>query len=203
MNTPTKVWQRMLSGNQKQRAAMASGERTSSLPSAMVFRCADPAPSSASLLGQDESAIIDVSTWGHVVDAGVLATVDHIVGTLQLPLILVLGHQECTAVRTALRVWNDDMEMPRSVARVAVEQATTSIMHRSSGSMSADQVGAAHVTEVGLALVQRSPVLAHAVDAGTCAVVSAMCCAVNGGMIQVCATIGDIDTAQRELLECV
>ncbi len=169
----------------------------------MVFRCADAGPTSAAVLGQDPSTIIDVSSWGHVVDVGVLATLDHVVGTLRLPLILALGHEGCTAVSSALQVWNDGVDMPQSAARAAVEQVTTSILHRASGSMAVDRVEAAHVTEVGLALVQRSPLLAHAVDAGTCAVVSAVSFGSTGGRLEVCATIGNVEAAQRDLLECV
>lgn len=205
MNTPTAAWQVLLRGNRTCCAAATLRQKYRPLgpPTAMVFRCADATPSSASVLGQEEATIIDVATWGHVVDAGVLASVDHVVGTLTLPLIVVLGHEGCAAVHTALRVWNDGIDMPRTAARTAVEQVTTSILHRSSGSMSVDHVEAAHVTEVGLALVQRSPVLAQAVDAGSCAVVSAVSHGSAGGRIEVCATIGDIDAAQPDLLECV
>jgi hypothetical protein len=42
------------------------------------------------------------------------------------------------------------------------------------------------------------------VDAGSCAVVSAVSHGSAGGRIEVCATIGDIDAApQHDLLECV
>lgn len=205
MNTPNTAWQVLLRGNRTCCAAASLRQKYRPLgpPTAMVFRCADAGPSGASVLGQEEATIIDVATWGHTVDAGVLASVEHVVGTLRLPLIVVLGHEGCAAVDTALRVWNDGIDMPQSAARTAVEQVTTSILHRSSGSMSVDRVEAAHVTEVALALVQRSPVLARAVDAGSCAVVSAVSYGSAGGRIEVCATIGDIDTPKHDLLECV
>lgn len=205
MNTPTKTWELLQRGNQTTCAATQLNHkyRLHETPTAMVFRCADPGPASAAVLGQDPSTLVEVSSWGHVVDDGVLATVDHVVGALGLPLILVLGHESCSAVSAALRVWNDGMDMPQSSARVAVEQATTSILHRSSGALAVDRVEAAHVTEVGLALVQRSPLLARAVDAGSCAVVSAVSHASAGGRLEVCATIGDLGASRRDLLECV
>jgi carbonic anhydrase len=205
VNAPTEAWKLLQHGNQTRCAATKLREkyRPQKSPSAMVFRCADAAPTSASVFGQDPSTIIDVSSWGHVVDAGVLATVEHVIATLNLPLIVVLGHEDCAAVRAALRVWSDGAEMPNSAARVAVEQLTTSILHRCSGSTSADRVEAAHVTEVALALVQRSPLLARAVDIGSCAVVSAVSCGSAGGQLEVCATIGSLDTPRRGLLECV
>lgn len=205
MNRSTQTWELLRRGNQTACAAtqLRARYQPERAPSAMVFRCADPGPASTAVLGQDPCALVEVSTWGHVVDDGVLATVDHVVGALHVPLILVLGHESCSAVSTALRVWNDGMDTPQSAARVAVEQATASILHRSSGAMAVDRVEAAHVTEVGLALVQRSPLLSQAVDAGECAVVSAVSYGSNGGRLEVCATIGDLDASRRDLLECV
>ncbi|WP_343573992.1 carbonic anhydrase [Mycobacterium sp.] len=170
---------------------------------ALVFRCADAGPASNVIFGQSFTSIIEVSIWGHVIDTGVLATVDHAVGTLQVPLILVLGHQNCAAMHTALKVWNDGQDLPQSATRAAVEQATTSILHRASGAVSADLLEAGHVVEAGLALLQKSPVLARAVDTGRSAVICALTEDSDNGRVRVCATIGDVDDQTQDLLECV
>lgn len=203
MPTPMTAWQTLCTGNEITAWRSRSVAAAVKPPIALVFRCADAGPSSDVIFGQDCASIIDVSTWGHVVDVGVLATVDHAVDGLQVPLVVVLGHQGCSAMLTALRVWNDGQDMPETATRAAVEQATTSILHRASGAVSADRLEAAHVVEAGLSLMGRSPALAEAVDNGQCAVVCAVTDETSGRRVRVCATFGDVNDECEDLLECI
>lgn len=75
-------------------------------PVAVVFRSADSDMASEVVFGQSWGSLIDISNWGHVIDAGVLATLEYAVGTLKTPLIVILGHSDSAAMKTALDAWN-------------------------------------------------------------------------------------------------
>ena len=200
---PLVAWQRLRAGNERffQPVGGHREGRLDNRPVAAVFRCADTALAAEMVFGQSWGSLIDVSTWGHVIDSGVLASLEYAVDTLEVPLIVVLGHQDCRAMRTAMRAWTDAV-IPDGSARTMVEQAIGSIVRRGSAADSVQTVTAAHVAETGLALLERSAVISRRVDAGTCAIV----CATTGsadGRITVQATMGAVGEVDGALLECV
>ncbi len=192
MSDPMRAWQRLLSGNER------SGVRT---PIATVFRCADPGPPSEVVFDQRWGSVIDVSTWGHVVDDGVLATLEYAVDILEVPLIVVLGHHDCAAMRAAMRAW-EHAELPDGAARSAVQHALWSIVRRGTPANSLDAVTAAHAVETGLALIQRSPLIAARVDERVCGIVCASTGPGDTG-VHVHGTIGPVGESGEHLIECV
>lgn len=95
----------------------------------MVFRCADAGVSPEMVFGQKAGSLIDVSTWGHTVDSGVMGGIELAVDELDVPLIVVLGHHGCGAMREAMRAWND-VDLPKGDSRIMVEQTIGSIVRR-------------------------------------------------------------------------
>ena len=67
---------------------------------------------------------------------------------------------------------------------------------------SADAVAEAHIVETGLALLERSPVIARRVNAQKCGIVCAITNSADG-RIRVLATVGAVGEADSSLLECV
>jgi len=196
------AWQRLRAGNELFFLPVQGRQRTlrEGAPVAAVFRCADTDVASEMVFGQSWGSLLDVSTWGHVVDTGVLATLEHAVNTLEVPLIVVLGHRECSAMRAALRAWQH-AELPDGAGRVVVEQALSSIVRRGSAADSADEISSAHVVSVGMSLLERSPLIARRVDAGRCGIVCAT--TDHDGRVQAYATVGALGEAGDSLLECV
>ncbi len=201
--TPLAAWQRLRAGNERsyQQISEARGAPISERPTAAVFRCADAGIAADAAFGQSWGSLIDVSTLGHVIDSGVLATLEHAVITREVPLIVVLGHSDCHAMHTAMRAWNE-ADMPCDATRVIVEQAIASIVRRGCGADSVESVSEAHIVETGLALLERSPVVSRRVDTGECAIV---CGATepDSGRIRVYGTIGAVGEVHDSLLECV
>ena len=200
---PLIAWQRLRAGNESF-VLPVRGHREAppeERPTAAVFRCADTGLASETVFGQSWGSLIDVSTWGHVIDNGVLGSLEYAVDALDVPLIVVLGHEDCHAMRTAMRAWTDAV-IPDGVARTMVEHAIGSIVRRGAAADSVQTVTAAHVAETGLGLLERSPVIARRVDAGNCAIV---CATTNSadGRITVAATIGAVGEVDGALLECV
>jgi carbonic anhydrase len=203
MFTPSDTLQRLRAGNESFYVPLRSRrtETPSERPAAVVFRCADAGVASEMVFGQSWGSLLDVSTWGHVVDNGVLASMEYAVDTLGLPLIVVLGHQDCSAMQTTMRAWHH-AELPDGAARTMVEQAMSSIVRRGSAADSVAAITAAHVTEVGLAILNRSPVIARRVDREQCGIVCATTDPVTGQVLPL-ATIGALGETDGALLECV
>ena len=200
---PLIAWQRLRAGNERFFLPVR-GHREELLddrPAAAVFRCADTGLASEMVFGQSRGSLIDVSTWGHVLDKGVMGSLEYAVDALEVPLIVVLGHQDCHAMRTAMRAWTDAV-IPEGAARTVVEQTLGSIVRRGAAADSVQTVTAAHVAETGLALLERSPVISRRVDAGNCAIVCATTDSADG-RITVHATVGAVGEVDGALLECV
>ena len=202
MSDPMNAWQRLRAGNELFFLPVRGGQQTlhRGVPVAAVFRCADTDVASEMVFGQGWGSLLDVSTWGHVVDTGVLATLEHAVETLEVPLIVVLGHHECSAMRAAMRAWQH-AELPDGAGRMVVEQALSSIVRRGSAADSVDEISSAHVVSVGMSLLERSPLIARRVDAGKCGIVCAT--TDDDGRVQAYATVGALGEAGDSLLECV
>ncbi|UXA18739.1 carbonic anhydrase [Mycobacterium sp. SMC-4] len=201
MIDPMTAWQRLRAGGESSGPLRVTGELACGTTAAAVFRCADSAVPSTAVFGQGAGALLDVSTWGHVIDTGVLATLEFAVQSLNVPLIVVLGHHDCHAVRTAQRAW-ERADLPDGATRTAVEQVLWSIVRRHAPADSADEVAAAHAIETGLGLMQRSPIIAARVDTRDCAIVCASI-GLRDGRLRVHATLGPAGENQDALAECV
>jgi len=155
---------------------------------------------SEAVFDQSLGSVLNVSTLGHVIDAGVLATMEYAVGTLEVPLIVVLGHQGCPAMQLALQAWNEAI-MPEGALRAVAEQTMSSIVRRGCAAESLDSVTVAHIVDAGLSLLEHSPVISRRVDAGSCGIV---CVTMElDGRLRTHATIGALGDSHEALLECV
>lgn len=191
MTDATTTWQRLRAGI----------SHPADKPVAAVFRCADAGISSETVFNQPAGALLDVSTWGHAVDTSVLASIEYAVETLEVPLVVVLGHDDCPAMRAALRAW-EQAQLPDGAMRTAVEHALLSVVRRGAAGDSVGSVTSAHIVETGLGLMQRSPALARKVDRRECGIV---CATFSPGdrEISVHATLGAVGETNGVLVECV
>lgn len=198
ISSPLVAWQRLRAGERHSAPVRGSFDER---PMAAVFRCADTCSANEAVFGQGPGTLMDVSTWGHVVDSGVLATLEYAVETLEVPLIVVLGHRDCPAMRTAMRAWTDAV-IPDGAARTIVEHVIGSIVRRGVDADSLEAVTSAHIAETGLGLLERSPVIARRIDAGQLAIVCATADSADC-RIAVHATVGAVGEVDGALLECV
>lgn len=200
---PMTAWQRLRAGNERLFVPVRGhrGGLAADPPVAAVFRCSDSGLASEMVFGQSWGSLIDVSTWGHVIDFGVLGALEFATDALGVPLIVVLGHHDCHAMQTAVRAWNE-VTMPEGAMRTTVEHVFGSIVRRGSDGQSVEDVTTAHVVDTGLALLERSPSIARRVDAGTCGIVCATTDPVNG-RLRVLSTVGSVGESSGALLECV
>ena len=199
--TPAAAWAELAAGNRRfvegthlhpnqdaqTRSELAGGQR----PFALIFGCADSRVAAEIIFDQGLGDLFIVRTAGHVVDAGVLGSIEYGVQVLGIPLVGILGHDSCGAVAATVAAL-DTGPMPGGYLRDLVERVTPSVLAaRQAGRDSMDDIEAEHVRQTGRLLVDRSQVLAGAVASGRCAVVG-LIYDLADGQARIVRTAGDI-----------
>ena len=149
------------------RARLATGQK----PTAVVFGCADSRVAAEIIFDQGLGDMFVVRTAGHVIDSAVLGSIEYAVTVLNVPLIVVLGHDSCGAVKATLSVL-DDGEVPGGFVRDIVERITPTVLQgRHAGLTRVDEFETRHVNDTVSQLRIRSAAIAERLAAGTLAIV--------------------------------
>jgi len=182
-SNPVAAWKALKEGNERfiagesvhpsqsieHRTMLANGQK----PTAVLFGCGDSRVAAEIIFDQGLGDMFVVRTAGHVIDAAVLGSIEFGVAVLDVPLIVVLGHDSCGAVKATLTALDDGV-VPGGYLRDIVERVTPSILlGRRDGLSTVDEFEARHVNETVTQLATRSKVIADQIEAGTLAIVGA------------------------------
>ena len=177
---PVTAWKALKEGNDRfvagkpehpsqsiaHRASLAEAQK----PTAVVFGCADSRVAAEIIFDQGLGDMFVVRTAGHVIDSAVLGSIEYAVTVLNVPLIVVLGHDSCGAVKATLSAI-DDGAVPGGYVRDVVERVTPSILlGRRDGLTRVDEFETRHVNETTAQLARRSTAITERLDAGTVAI---------------------------------
>jgi carbonic anhydrase len=180
-SSPVTAWKSLKEGNERfvagkpehpsqgieHRASLAGEQR----PTAVVFGCADSRVAAEIIFDQGLGDMFVVRTAGHVMDSAVLGSIEYAVTILNVPLIVVLGHDSCGAVKATLAALDDGV-VPGGYVRDVVERVTPSILlGRRDGLTRVDEFEARHVTETAAQLMSRSSAIADRIAEGGLAIV--------------------------------
>jgi carbonic anhydrase len=178
--TPAEAWTELERGNARfvagKPTATVDTERRRALahsqsPSALIFGCSDSRVAAELVFDRGLGELFVIRTAGHVVDSGVLASVEYGVAVLKVPLVVVIGHDSCGAVSATVDALDSGI-VPTGFLRDLVERLTPSVLNaRRLGSADIDGVEAEHVRQTAGLLVERCQSLADAVESRRCAVV--------------------------------
>jgi carbonic anhydrase len=178
--TPADAWAALERGN----ARFVAGEPTATVdperrralarsqsPFAMIFGCSDSRVAAELVFDRGLGELFVIRTAGHVVDSGVLASVEYGVSVLKVPLVVVMGHDSCGAVSATVETL-DGGTLPMGYLRDLVERLTPSVLSaRRLGSDDIDSVETEHVRQTARLLAERCRSVTDAVESGRCAVV--------------------------------
>jgi len=179
--TPPIAWKALKEGNERfvagepQHPSQSIADRArlaaSQQPSTVVFGCADSRVAAEIIFDQGLGDMFVVRTAGHVIDSAVLGSIEYAVTVLNVPLIVVLGHDSCGAVTATLSAIDDGV-MPTGYVRDIVERVTPSILQgRHAGLTRVDEFETRHVNDTVTHLRVRSASIAERLAAGTVAIV--------------------------------
>lgn len=189
--TPAETWRELRAGNQRfiagtpqhprqdvdRRTELADHQR----PLVAIFGCSDSRLSAEIIFDVGLGDAFVVRNAGQVISDSVLGSLEYAVGVLGVPLILVLGHDQCGAVRAAIDSQGDDAApLPAHIASI-VERIVPAV-RRVAGTaegpidpagIDAAYVGREHLRDTVGELLDRSEVISDAIAAGTLAIVGA------------------------------
>lgn len=190
--TPATVWSELRRGNERfvngeqchprqdvdRRAELALTQT----PDAALFGCSDSRLAAEIIFDKGLGDLFVVRNAGQVISDSVLGSLEYAVEMLRVPLILVLGHDECGAVRAAIDSQAENAApLPPHIANII--QKIVPAVRRVSGTpraryidprrVDAASVGREHLRDTVAELLERSEMISAAVAEGTLAIVGA------------------------------
>ncbi len=201
---PSAAWAALAGGNERfvrgepahpsqsidHREQLVSGQN----PIATLFGCADSRVAAELIFDQGLGDMFVVRTAGHVIDAAVMGSIEYGIAILDVPLIVVLGHDSCGAVNATVAALESG-RTPGGYVRDIVVQVTPSVVEaQRAGLTTADEFEAFHVRTTAELLVERSRLVADRIEAGGLAVVGATY-RLSDGRIHIRHVIGDIGSS--------
>lgn len=181
-HTPAEAWSTLMAGNARfvegtsnhpnQDAARRASLLSTQQPFVMIFGCSDSRLAAEIIFDLGLGDAFVVRTAGHVVDNTALGSLEYGVEYLEVPLIVVLGHDSCGAV-TATQAAVATGNMPAGFVRDLVERITPSVLAslRKDADSTVNNMVEEHVKQTAARLVENSPIIASAVARQRTAVV--------------------------------
>jgi len=200
-SSPVAAWAALREGNRRfvegrrehpnqdadRRNQLTSGQR----PFALVFGCSDSRVAAEIIFDRGLGDLFVVRTAGHVVDSGVLGSIEFGVTVLDVPLIVVLGHDSCGAVRSTLEAHETGL-MPGGYVRDLVERVTPSLLSaRRAGGGQLEDVIEEHTRHTAALIADRSGPIAERIADGRCAILG-VCYTLDVGQARLISVLGDI-----------
>lgn len=191
-HTPAQVWSEMQRGNARfvagePRHPRQDVERRHELahtqtPRAALFGCADSRLAAEIIFDEGLGDLFVIRNAGQVISDSVVGSLEYAVAVLDVPLIVVLGHDECGAVRAAIdstsldapdlpaAIWRQIAPIVPAVRRVLRAGAAHDV---TTASVDAEEVGREHLRDTVTELLHSSELISDAVAAGRVGIVGA------------------------------
>lgn len=211
--TPAQAWQEMREGNRRfvagtpahphqdveKRHELAAGQA----PMATLFGCSDSRLAAEIIFDAGLGDLFVVRNAGQVIGESIVASLEYAVEILRVPLIVVLAHDECGAVRAAIDgsaidaaplpagIWKLVAPIVPAARKVFAESDATT-----PGEIDSQLVGAEHLRNTVADLLQSSELISAAVDEGRLGIVGANYRLAEGTALPV-ITVG-IDTEGQD-----
>jgi carbonic anhydrase len=177
--TPKDALQVLLDGNKRyvtskaehpdqtadRRVEVASGQH----PIAIILSCSDSRVPPEILFDQGLGDLFVMRTAGNVLDDAVLGSIEYGVAELEIPLLVVLGHERCGAVKATV----EGHEVPGHIAYLvkAIKPAFDKVKAEAGDVV--DNTVRANALMVADQLAAAEPILSEAVKAGKLMIVAA------------------------------
>ena len=151
----------------EQREKLAGGQA----PHAALFGCSDSRLAAEIIFDKGLGDLFVVRNAGQVISDSVIGSLEYAVAVLDVPLIVVLGHDECGAVAAAIdQTAPDAPPLPPHIARL-IAPIAPAVARVPSHDPS--DVGREHLRDTVAELLDGSELIGAAIAAGTLAVVGA------------------------------
>jgi carbonic anhydrase len=184
--TPSLAWREMARGNTRFVAGEPSHprqdvERREALvaaqePHAALFGCSDSRLAAEIIFDKGLGDLFVVRNAGQIISESVIGSLEYAVAVLHVPLIVVLGHDECGAVKAAIdSEATDAVPLPPHI-HTLIEKIVPAVRRvRGSNPELPDsiEVGREHLRDTVAELLESSELISEAIAEGTLAIVGA------------------------------
>jgi carbonic anhydrase len=174
--------QRLREGNQRYVANKSTGLNESAsrrmevaqgqMPFATIFSCVDSRVPPELVFDRGLGDLFVIRTAGHVIDDAVLGSIEFGALELGIPLIVVMGHEKCGAVKATIEAVEKQSKAPGQIGTLveAIRPAVGQVEGQAGDRL--DNAVRAH-TELTVSHLKGSPLLAEAMAKGQLKVVGA------------------------------
>jgi len=184
VKTPAEAYRAIFEGNQRfiegkpshprQDVEHRSDLATGQTPFAALFGCSDSRLSAEIIFDVGLGDLFVVRNAGQVIAETILGSLEYSVEVLKVPLIVVLGHDECGAIRATMDASEGSLKTSGEFIQNLVARIQPTVeLARSQGKGSIDEITELHLRETISELLGRSTLIANAITAGKLAVVGA------------------------------
>lgn len=189
--TPAKAWAVMARGNERFISGAPEHPRqdverreelaTKQAPHAALFGCSDSRLAAEIIFDKGIGDLFVVRNAGQIISDSVIGSLEYAVGVLGVPLIVVLGHDECGAVRAAIDSQEPDApvlppHIAHLIAKIEPAVARVTAKRDESGGrepIDSQEVGREHLRDTIAELIEASELISDAIAAGTLGIVGA------------------------------
>lgn len=162
-------------------------------PFAALFGCADSRLSAEIIFDVGLGDLFVVRNAGQVIAETILGSLEYAVEVLQVPLILVLGHDSCGAIRATVDSTKGNLKAEGAFIHNLVARITETVEQaQAHGVEDIDEITVLHVQDTINELVGRSDLIRSRIESGKLAVVGAKY-ALTKGMVTQVQVVGNID----------
>ena len=177
--TPDQALTRLVNGNKrfvqgamtpfnviKERGMLVDGQN----PFACVLACADSRVSPEFVFDEELGDLFVTRVAGNYVTNDILASLEYAVAELNAPLIMVMGHTECGAIKAAIKAFDDDYDFPGHI------QVITSALARAVrvGRSRKEDIARTNVKLNVINLIDATPVISKYVSQGRVKIVGGL-----------------------------
>lgn len=208
--SPRSAWREMREGNARfvsgaprhprqdveRRSEVAGGQR----PRAALFGCSDSRLAAEIIFDEGLGDLFVVRNAGQVISDSVVGSLEYAVAVLEVPLIVVLGHDACGAVAAAIdSIGPDAPALPAQIWRQIapiVPAARRVLRAHPDVEIDPEVVGREHLRDTVTELLHSSELISEAVASGRLAIVGANYRLAEGAAVPdlVVGDAGEADT---------
>jgi carbonic anhydrase len=151
----------------ERRTLVAAGQQ----PFAIIFGCSDSRESPELVFDRGLGDLFVARTAGHVLDYATLGSIEYGVAELHIPLIVVLGHERCGAVKATIETLEAKAKAPGSIAALVRSIAPAAEAAQGEGNEKLEHAIRLNTQNTARRLYNLSAIIRAAVQNGTLKIV--------------------------------
>ncbi|MGA1114367.1 MAG: carbonic anhydrase [Aquiluna sp.] len=180
----SEAWAALVRGNEnfvagtplhpRQDAELRKSVAAAQQPFAALFGCSDSRLGAEMIFDVGLGDLFVVRNVGQVIARTIVGSLEFAFEVLKVPLILVLGHDSCGAVKASMDAVDGNLEVKGEFIEDLVSRISqTVITSRSNGVADIDQISRNHISDTIDELLEMSSLIREGVESGKLAVVGA------------------------------